>query len=191
MCFFFSSRRRHKRLRRDWSSDVCSSDLISGDLQWVGQFVANAKAPGPSNRVQANIHNRTSSASKPTRCRSTSAITEGTSSGRRVRRKLVSRYFRSKSSYSTSPARKVSRPGRGGEDCEPCVQPSPSPAASTAAAKHRSFIEDLLRESGKLRISSAHRPGIRSLLMGLGRLLYCPKTFNIIDAPLKFCSTVT
>ena len=26
-CFFFSSRRRHTRLRRDWSSDVCSSDL--------------------------------------------------------------------------------------------------------------------------------------------------------------------
>ena len=27
MVFFFSSRRRHTRLRRDWSSDVCSSDL--------------------------------------------------------------------------------------------------------------------------------------------------------------------
>src|SRR5690625_7740611 len=27
MCFFFSSRRRHTRWPRDWSSDVCSSDL--------------------------------------------------------------------------------------------------------------------------------------------------------------------
>ena len=27
--FFFSSRRRHTRLVRDWSSDVCSSDLSS------------------------------------------------------------------------------------------------------------------------------------------------------------------
>ena len=27
--FFFSSRRRHTRLVRDWSSDVCSSDLIA------------------------------------------------------------------------------------------------------------------------------------------------------------------
>src|ERR1039457_5561413 len=27
--FFFSSRRRHMRLQGDWSSDVCSSDLIS------------------------------------------------------------------------------------------------------------------------------------------------------------------
>src|SRR5439155_7741371 len=28
--FFFSSRRRHTRWPRDWSSDVCSSDLIGG-----------------------------------------------------------------------------------------------------------------------------------------------------------------
>src|SRR5256885_15944221 len=27
---FFSSRRRHTRLQGDWSSDVCSSDLIGG-----------------------------------------------------------------------------------------------------------------------------------------------------------------
>src|SRR5690606_40712305 len=26
--FFFSSRRRHTRFSRDWSSDVCSSDLL-------------------------------------------------------------------------------------------------------------------------------------------------------------------
>src|SRR5438105_11154091 len=28
VCFFFSSRRRHTRSTRDWSSDVCSSDLL-------------------------------------------------------------------------------------------------------------------------------------------------------------------
>src|SRR6266536_2190275 len=28
--FFFSSRRRHTRSTRDWSSDVCSSDLSDG-----------------------------------------------------------------------------------------------------------------------------------------------------------------
>src|SRR5207245_6937176 len=27
--FFFSSRRRHTRCYRDWSSDVCSSDLVT------------------------------------------------------------------------------------------------------------------------------------------------------------------
>src|SRR3712207_7778614 len=30
--FFFSSRRRHTRYWRDWSSDVCSSDLPAGLL---------------------------------------------------------------------------------------------------------------------------------------------------------------
>src|SRR6266542_1889693 len=33
--FFFSSRRRHTRCYRDWSSDVCSSDLESG-LSFLG-----------------------------------------------------------------------------------------------------------------------------------------------------------
>src|SRR3712207_8375764 len=36
MFFFFSSRRRHTRYWRDWSSDVCSSDL--------GLFIANGNA---------------------------------------------------------------------------------------------------------------------------------------------------
>src|SRR5699024_11886242 len=31
--FFFSSRRRHTRSKRDWSSDVCSSDLWRSDLK--------------------------------------------------------------------------------------------------------------------------------------------------------------
>src|SRR5690606_40620473 len=30
--FFFSSRRRHTRFSRDWSSDVCSSDLLNGEV---------------------------------------------------------------------------------------------------------------------------------------------------------------
>src|SRR2546428_12157919 len=40
--FFFSSRRRHTRSDRDWSSDVCSSDLFSpGREQGQGE-----KGPG-------------------------------------------------------------------------------------------------------------------------------------------------
>src|SRR2546422_6903401 len=35
--FFFSSRRRHTRCSRDWSSDVCSSDLFyAGSLSVSG-----------------------------------------------------------------------------------------------------------------------------------------------------------
>src|SRR5699024_11520605 len=38
--FFFSSRRRHTRSKRDWSSDVCSSDLYvrrvaPGGYSWL------------------------------------------------------------------------------------------------------------------------------------------------------------
>src|SRR2546429_5936853 len=38
-CFFFSSRRRHTRCSRDWSSDVCSSDLL--DAAYVLLFSAH------------------------------------------------------------------------------------------------------------------------------------------------------
>src|SRR5256885_6528344 len=43
--FFFSSRRRHTRLQGDWSSDVCSSDLLGvaverGDDVGAGQLLA-------------------------------------------------------------------------------------------------------------------------------------------------------
>src|SRR5690606_41082291 len=31
-CFLFSSRRRHTRFSRDWSSDVCSSDLYTSKI---------------------------------------------------------------------------------------------------------------------------------------------------------------
>src|SRR2546429_9343451 len=34
LLFFFSSRRRHTRCSRDWSSDVCSSDLYSSIQQY-------------------------------------------------------------------------------------------------------------------------------------------------------------
>src|SRR5574337_1784721 len=42
--FFFSSRRRHTRLSRDWSSDVCSSDLIPA-MADADQLVTTVCAP--------------------------------------------------------------------------------------------------------------------------------------------------
>src|SRR5207249_2654832 len=35
--FFFSSRRRHTRSKRDWSSDVCSSDLLCKSRRAAGR----------------------------------------------------------------------------------------------------------------------------------------------------------
>src|SRR5436309_15848708 len=48
MFFFFSSRRRHTRFSRDWSSDVCSSDLIIADIgtRVVGVDVGDDSWPG-------------------------------------------------------------------------------------------------------------------------------------------------
>src|SRR5690349_22948133 len=42
--FFFSSRRRHTRSLRDWSSDVCSSDLGAVQVQ-----------SGPARRVPGHL----------------------------------------------------------------------------------------------------------------------------------------
>src|SRR5690606_40109534 len=39
--FFFSSRRRHTRFTRDWSSDVCSSDLVEAILASVAALRAD------------------------------------------------------------------------------------------------------------------------------------------------------
>src|SRR5256885_10371673 len=41
--FFFSSRRRHTRLQGDWSSDVCSSDLV--DFELTEAFVILRREP--------------------------------------------------------------------------------------------------------------------------------------------------
>src|SRR5699024_7374072 len=35
VCFFFSSRRRHTSSKRDWSSDVCSSDMVASAGWWI------------------------------------------------------------------------------------------------------------------------------------------------------------
>src|SRR2546429_9966182 len=44
MCFFFSSRRRHTRCSRDWSSDVCSSDLYL-NTYYVGDRAKDRMTP--------------------------------------------------------------------------------------------------------------------------------------------------
>src|SRR3712207_7887022 len=53
MFFFFSSRRRHTRYWRDWSSDVCSSDLK------VRLYIENAKTELP--KIMKQALNRASS----------------------------------------------------------------------------------------------------------------------------------
>src|SRR2546422_6889067 len=46
--FFFSSRRRHTRCSRDWSSDVCSSDLREVREQTAGWLLLSFPGWTPS-----------------------------------------------------------------------------------------------------------------------------------------------
>src|SRR5438128_7871643 len=51
--FFFSSRRRHTRCYRDWSSDVCSSDLAAALRQsWDAEAALRRIKQAPRERAQ-------------------------------------------------------------------------------------------------------------------------------------------
>src|SRR5439155_2413784 len=52
MFFFFSSRRRHTRWPRDWSSDVCSSDLIVRRVVDQIDVAAEERAVRPLHRAR-------------------------------------------------------------------------------------------------------------------------------------------
>src|SRR5258707_11566363 len=49
--FFFSSRRRHTRYWRDWSSDVCSSDLFASVRSAWQRFALRRSVPGRGARA--------------------------------------------------------------------------------------------------------------------------------------------
>src|SRR5207237_2947953 len=65
--FFFSSRRRHTRFKCDWSSDVCSSDLLQSDesvvlggsvrtwAAWGGGSCARVRSLSPSSSSRTTL----------------------------------------------------------------------------------------------------------------------------------------
>src|SRR5207249_8256172 len=58
LVFFFSSRRRHTRSKRDWSSDVCSSDLCEHALvsaQVAGSAVIPASMLRPPRSEERRV----------------------------------------------------------------------------------------------------------------------------------------
>src|SRR5207245_3137499 len=81
--FFFSSRRRHTRCYRDWSSDVCSSDLarIAADLEgaWevlgeaVQTVMRSAGVPGGYERLKEFTRGRSEERRVGKECRSRGA----------------------------------------------------------------------------------------------------------------------
>src|SRR5690606_40346072 len=70
--FFFSSRRRHTRFSRDWSSDVCSSDLKS----------SMRRNSGPGAPGSASARTRERIPSQPTRKSARSSLQIGRASCR-------------------------------------------------------------------------------------------------------------
>src|SRR5690349_21905932 len=55
--FFFSSRRRHTRSLRDWSSDVCSSDLIhAAPMRGIWSAPCTRERAECSERADMDVH---------------------------------------------------------------------------------------------------------------------------------------
>src|SRR5262245_64936885 len=53
--FFFSSRRRHTRCLSDWSSDVCSSDLVSSGVPFRCAIRKDRKCDSHCNSERAGL----------------------------------------------------------------------------------------------------------------------------------------
>src|SRR5438128_4494426 len=94
--FFFSSRRRHTRCYRDWSSDVCSSDLHRPDLlphARARMSRAALTASGPSRLSSAELSGQAASARKASRRTMETGIRKlGRSEERRVGKECRSRW---------------------------------------------------------------------------------------------------
>src|SRR6266487_6166883 len=88
--FFFSSRRRHTRWTGDWSSDVCSSDLLRVELSEeaaeVGQtagHVRNGRAgPGALAAFQVGDHRAAQRLGHPCKVRLPGPLWRGVLAGR-------------------------------------------------------------------------------------------------------------
>src|SRR5207302_8250608 len=86
--FFFSSRRRHTIFSRDWSSDVCSSDLFVRPFQDRNANGSNKRcSPVPSVAHRNNRENRPAGYRLP-------QISECRSEERRVGKELRSQWGR-------------------------------------------------------------------------------------------------
>src|SRR2546430_9448906 len=90
--FFFSSRRRHTRFDCDWSSDVCSSDLVVVTVD-KGQNVYVGNDPVNMHRLGATVLERLKGAeTAPVYIRCDQAVSFGRSEERRVGKECRSRW---------------------------------------------------------------------------------------------------
>src|SRR3712207_2863917 len=73
-CFFFSSRRRHTRYWRDWSSDVCSSDLKIPHVDDLDVWSLWCVRVRPGHRGQGIVHHLVEGAVRFARDRGAPAV---------------------------------------------------------------------------------------------------------------------
>src|SRR2546429_6463132 len=71
--FFFSSRRRHTRCSRDWSSDVCSSDLF-GAMRYAGGELPDRFELGPVLPAQPRFAGKSAGDGSPQRLRAAARL---------------------------------------------------------------------------------------------------------------------
>src|SRR5690606_40212285 len=92
--FFFSSRRRHTRFSRDWSSDVCSSDLLVEPVAQagrcgLGRLLVRGEQRTGDKSVDEVLHDQASVADLAGRL-----LRRERSEERRVGKECVSRWWR-------------------------------------------------------------------------------------------------
>src|SRR3712207_8499734 len=89
--FFFSSRRRHTRYWRDWSSDVCSSDLdVQVDVRVVSSSSKDLREEIEQGRFREDLFHRLNVV--PVRVPGLSERREDRSEERRVGKECRSRW---------------------------------------------------------------------------------------------------
>src|SRR5690606_40316869 len=106
--FFFSSRRRHTRFSRDWSSDVCSSDLVSKKrVMAAAAASARASSAGSCTRtsvpkdVNRSVRNSSSGEAPHAHSRKTAAQAASRSEERRVGKECRSGWARERNKKRT------------------------------------------------------------------------------------------
>src|SRR3712207_7150901 len=90
--FFFSSRRRHTRYWRDWSSDVCSSDLGEVHGQGAARAGGGRRGGGEAQASQRRSQGGQGSQAQAAVCGRSGARTQERSEERRVGKECRSRW---------------------------------------------------------------------------------------------------
>src|SRR5439155_14842968 len=104
-CFFFSSRRRHTRWPRDWSSDVCSSDLtrlLLDEFQDTDPIQCDLAALLASGEPDARAHRWDELPVDPGRL---FVVGDPKQSVYRFRRADIAAFLRARSAFGAAPRR--------------------------------------------------------------------------------------